>query len=215
MTASPLDDLLTRAMQSDVPDDLTAERILGGALEQAEDFGLKRFTIDDVARKVGVSRVTVYRYFPKKDTLITAVLMRELRRFLTQVDAVIEQQATPEAKLVEGLTFALLYLRGHSLLNRLLRTEPELVLPYLTTRADPVITAVRAWIAGHIRGEIAAGRLRIDDADVDSAAELLARGVISLVITPNTVLPIDSPEGLQRLADLYVVPLVQALRPST
>lgn len=207
------DDLLRRAAESDLPDDETAGRILGGALRQAEDFGLRRFTVDDVARRAGVSRVTIYRYFPKKDRLVNAMIMHELRRFLTKVDGVIAGQPTPEAKLAEGLTFCLAYLRGHRLLNRLLRTEPELILPHLTTRASDLVAAARGWIAGHIHAEIAAGHLALPDGDVDGAAELIVRAVISLVLTPDTVLPVDSARGRQRIVDLYLTPIVQALRP--
>src|SRR2546430_9840673 len=112
------EDLLQQALSTPLSSDESADRILGGALEYAEDFGLRRFTIDDVARRVGVSRVTVYRYFPKKDQLISALIMRELRRFLTRVDQVVNAQPTPAAKLTEGLIFCITYLREHRLLNR-------------------------------------------------------------------------------------------------
>jgi AcrR family transcriptional regulator len=205
-------DLLQQALAAELPDDATAERILGAAFQQAEDFGLRRFTIDEVARRVGVSRVTVYRYFPKKDALLNALLMRELRRFLTKVDAVLAAQPTPDAKLVEGLVFCLDFLRGHRVLNRLLRTEPELILPLLTVKAGDVLAAARGWIAGHIRAEIAAGRLALPDQDVDGVAELIARNVLSLVLTRDTVLPLDSPAGRRRLAELYLAPIVASLQ---
>jgi hypothetical protein len=99
------------------------------------------------------------------------------------------------------------------LLNRLLRTEPELILPYLTTQAGTLIVAARSWIAEHIRGQVAAGRIDLPNPDIDSVAELLVRIVISLVITPDTVLPIDSPAGRQRMVDHYLDPIVRALRP--
>jgi AcrR family transcriptional regulator len=213
-TGSAEDDLLLRAAAADLPDDQTAARILGAAYEQAEDFGLRRFTMDDVARRVGVSRVTIYRYFPKKDQLMNALLMRELRRFLTKADAVIEAQPTPEAKLVEGLLFCLDFLRGHRLLTRLLRTEPELILPHLTTRAGTIVAAARSWIARHVRAEVAAGRIALPEQDIEMLCELLVRTVISLVITPETVLPVDSPEGRARLVELYLRPVVAALRPA-
>src|SRR5882757_7079615 len=206
-------DLLRRAVATELPDDEIASRILGAAAEQAEDFGLRRFTMDDVARRVGVSRVTIYRYFPKKDQLINALLMRELRRFLTKLEAVIEAESTSEAKLSEGLLFCLAFLREHRVLNRLLRTEPELILPYLTTKADTVVAAARGWIARLIRGEVAAGRIELPEQDIEMLAELLVRTVISLVITPTTVLPVDSPEGQRRLVEVYVKPLVAAVRP--
>ncbi|MCQ7029827.1 TetR/AcrR family transcriptional regulator, partial [Escherichia coli] len=79
----PQDPLLGRILAAPGEDSGEAtDRILDGAMSQAEEFGLRRFTMDDVARRVGVSRVTVYRYFPKKDQLIEAILLRELRRFL-------------------------------------------------------------------------------------------------------------------------------------
>ncbi|MFC4948525.1 TetR/AcrR family transcriptional regulator [Pseudonocardia sp. GCM10023141] len=209
----PEPDLLHRALATAIPDDETANRILSAAFDQAEDFGLRRFTMDDVARRVGVSRVTVYRYFPKKDQLINALLMREMRRFLTKLDAVIEAESTTEAKLAQGLVFCMTFLRAHRVLNRLLRTEPELILPHLTTKAGPVIAAARSWIARHVRDEVTAGRIALPDRDVDAVAELLVRTVISLVISPETVLPLDSPEEQQRLAAFYLVPLVAALRP--
>jgi AcrR family transcriptional regulator len=206
-------DLLQRALAAD-PTDETAHRILGAAAEQAEDFGLRRFTIDEVARRVGLSRVTVYRHFPKKDQLITALLLRELRRFLTQLDAVVDEHPTPEAKLTEGLLFCLNYLRGHRLLGRLLRTEPELILPHLTTKGAPVISAARGWIARLIRNEIIQGRVvSLPDDDVEVIAEILVRIVISLVISPDTALPVDSPDAQRRLAQRYLDPVVAALRP--
>ena len=67
----------------------TSERILDAAVRQAEEFGVRRFTIGDVAQRVGVSRVTVYKYFPGKDRLIEAVLLHEMRRFLRDVDAAV------------------------------------------------------------------------------------------------------------------------------
>lgn len=215
MRGDTLDDgnLLRRALDSELADDETTERIMGAALQQAEDFGLRRFTIDDVARRVRVSRVTIYRYFPKKDQLLTALLMRELRRFLTKVDAVVAAESSTEAKLVEGLTFCLDFLREHRLLNRLLRTEPELILPHLTTQAGDLVAAARAWIAGHIRAEVTAGRIELPDKDIDGIAELLVRTVVSLVITPDTVLPVNSEQGRRRIAELYLAPIVSALRP--
>lgn len=207
-------DLLHRAVSSEAPGDATSERILRAAGEQAEDFGLRRFTMDDVARRVGVSRVTIYRYFPKKDQLINALLLRELRRFLAKLDAVIDSESTPDAKLVQGLLFCLGYLREHRLLNRLLRTEPELILPYLTTKGRPVLTAARTWIARLIRNEVRAGRISLPEQDIEMLAELLVRTVISLVITPDTVLPVDSPEGQRRLVELYLHPVVSALHPA-
>lgn len=208
------DNLLRRALATQLPDDETADRILAAAHDQAEDFGLRRFTIDDVARRVGLSRVTIYRYFPKKDQLLDALLMRELNRFLTKVDAVVAAQPTSDAKLTEGVFFALEFLREHRLLNRMLRTEPELLLPHLTVKGSALLAAAREWVAGHIRAEVSAGHVALPEPDIDVISELVVRVVISLVLTPETVFPLDDPDGRQRLIDLYIAPTVQFLRPA-
>src|SRR3954452_2858743 len=147
----PRDPLLARILSEGEPPVTppeTSERILEAAAEQVEHFGLRRFTLDDVARRLGISRVTIYRYFPKRDALVEAVVLRELQRFLRAIDAAVEPYQELEERLVEGMVFALAYLRGHRLLNRLLRTEPELLLPALTVRADRVLAAGRGLLAG-------------------------------------------------------------------
>lgn len=208
-------DLFTRAIDSHEPeDDDTADRILGAALTQAETFGLRRFTIDDVARRTGVSRVTVYRYFPKKDRLLEAILMRELRRFLRRLDATVRDQPGPEEKLVEGLVFTMTFLRGHRLLQRLLDTEPELILPNLTTDGGPAIAAAREFVARHAREEIAAGHLAMPEADVDAIAELVVRIALSFVVAPASVLDVDDEETLRAFCRRWLGPVIGGLTPS-
>lgn len=215
--------LLTRALEdrgepaeaveagAERPADETSERILEAAALQAEDFGLRRFTIDDVARRVGVSRVTIYRYFPRKDSLVEAILLRELRRFLASVDAVVAPLETVEERLIEGFVFTLGFLREHRLLNRLLRTEPELILPALTVKAEPVLAASREFIARYARAEADAGRLTLTPEDVEGVSEMLARAVLSFVLTPQSVLGLRTAQEQRRFAEHYLAPVLHAL----
>jgi AcrR family transcriptional regulator len=191
--------------------DEASERILAAAIEHAEDFGVRRFTVDDVARRVGLSRVTIYRYFPKRDLLIEAVLLRELRRFLHDVDDAVAPYETLEERLVEGFVFALTSLRDHRLLNRILRTEPELLLPYLTVKAAPVLAAAREFIAGFARREAAQGGLPLNDDDIEGLSELLARAVMSFVLTPDSVLGLRTQAEIRRFAEHYLAPTLQTL----
>jgi AcrR family transcriptional regulator len=193
------------------PADDTSERILNAAVSQAEEFGVRRFTIGDVAQRVGVSRVTVYKYFPGKDRLIEAVLLREMRRFLRDVDEAIAPYETLEERLVEGFVFALGWLRKHRLLNRLLRTEPELIVPNLTVRAGPVLTAGREFIAGFARREADEGRLPLAAEDIEGVSELLARAVLSFVLTPDSVIGLRTQAEIRAFAEHYLAPTLQAL----
>jgi AcrR family transcriptional regulator len=206
------DPLLGRILAADAePADATSDRILAAAVEQVEDFGVRRFTIDDVARRVGVSRVTIYRHFPKKDRLMEAVLLFELRRFLRDIDKAVAEYETLEERLVEGFVFALTFLRNHRLLNRLLRTEPELIVPHLTVKAEPIVTAAREFIAGYARREAEQGGLPLDDEELEGTSELLARAVISFVLTPESVLGLKTPAQIRRFAEHYLAPTLQVL----
>jgi AcrR family transcriptional regulator len=208
----PKDPLLHRILESGpAPGDETSERILAAAIEQTEDFGVRRFTIDDVARRVGVSRVTIYRYFPKKDRLIEAVILHELRRFLRDIDEAVAPYETLEERLVEGFVFALTYLRDHRLLNRMLRTEPEFILPYLTVRAAPILAAGREFIAGFARREAEDGGLPLTEADIEGLSEMLARAVLSFVVTPDSVLGLRTGPEIRRFAEHYLAPTLQAI----
>jgi AcrR family transcriptional regulator len=194
----------------------TSERILDEAVRQAEEFGVRRLTIGDVAERVGVSRVTVYKYFPGKDRLVEAVLLREMRRFLRDVDAAVAPYDTLEDRLVEGFVFALGWLRRHRLLNRLLRTDPELIVPNLTVGAGPVLAAGREFIAGFARREADEGRLPLAEDEIEAVSELLARAVLSFVLTPDSVVGMRTQAEIRSFAEHYLAPTLQALatRPS-
>jgi AcrR family transcriptional regulator len=208
----PQDPLLHKILESGLaPPDATGERILSAAIEQTEAFGLRRFTVDDVARRVGVSRVTIYRYFPKKDVLVEAVLLHELRRFLREIDAAVAPYETLEERLVEGFVFSLRFLRDHRLLNRILRTEPEFILPYLTVKGGPILAAGREFIADYARREAEDGGLPLTDADIEGVSELLARAVLSFVLTPDSVLGLRTDAEIRRFAQHYLAPTLQAI----
>jgi AcrR family transcriptional regulator len=217
----PRDPLLARILRNGAPptpaDDLlaaapeTSERILAAATEQVEHFGLRRFTLDDVARRLGVSRVTIYRYFPKRDSLVEAVLLREMHRFLCAVDAAVKPCETLEDKLVEGFVFALSYLHGHRLLSRLLRTEPELILPALTLRADRVLAAGREFIADFALREAERGALSLNETEIEATSELLARAVLSFVLTPDSVLGMRTDAEVRAFAEHYLAPILRTL----
>ena len=70
-------------------DEMTG-RILDAALAEFTEFGLRRVSADDVARRAGISRATLYRRFPGgKSQLIQQVMARDMRRFLSEVDAAV------------------------------------------------------------------------------------------------------------------------------
>ncbi|MEU8379627.1 helix-turn-helix domain-containing protein, partial [Streptosporangium sp. NPDC048865] len=74
--------------------DETRARILDAAYEQFCRMGIRRSTMDDVARRAKVSRITVYRRFATKDVLVEHVVRREFRRYFDRFLVDIEQAET-------------------------------------------------------------------------------------------------------------------------
>lgn len=191
--------------------DPTSDRIVAAARAQLEAFGVRRLTVEDVARRAGVSRVTVYRKFGTKDALVQTVVLREAGLFFTRLEASIEGLETAADRLAEGFWFALAYLRDHSLLNRLLAIEPEAVLPFITLAGGRLLADARSYLATQIGRDVSEGRL--PPLDVDVMAELLARLVLSFFLTPETIIALETPDDAREFARRYLVPVLEG-RPS-
>jgi AcrR family transcriptional regulator len=188
--------------------DPTSERILDAARARLEMFGVRRLTIEDVARVADVSRVTVYRKFGSKDALIQAVLVREAGLFFAELEAAIGGMDTARERLTESFAIALDHLKQHSLLNRLLEIEPEAILPYFTTAGGPLLAAARTYLAEQLGRNVSEGRLpRLEEIDV--VAELLARVVLSFFLMPESAASLDTPERARDFARRYLGPIVE------
>jgi AcrR family transcriptional regulator len=199
--------LLSRAMgeRERAAEDETAAAIADAALRQFELFGLARSTMDDIARRAGVSRVTVYRRFPNKDALVDAVILRELQRFLADLEDATESLATPEEKMVEGFVFSLEAARRHRLLQRMLESEPEVVLPHLTVQGGAFIAAARDFLAAGIARELDDDRA---GEELLTAADIVVRLILSFLLSPPETVDLDDPLAARELALRYLAPIL-------
>lgn len=125
----------------------TRTRILDAGLARLGEVGIARLALDDVAAAAGCSRQTVYRHFANRDGLLAAVILREEQAFLEQIRAAVVGRRDLEDALAAALDAALRLAADHPLLERLLATEPEALLPLLTTGAGPVLSAAEPVVA--------------------------------------------------------------------
>lgn len=86
-------------------DEEAIERILDAADRIIDERG-SAMRIADVARALGVTRQTVYRYFPGTEALLVATAMRSADGFLDQLAAHLDGVTDPVAALIEGVAFA-------------------------------------------------------------------------------------------------------------
>ncbi|MFG2430975.1 TetR/AcrR family transcriptional regulator [Streptomyces sp. NPDC048590] len=200
--------LLSGAFGDAQPSDALTEQILDAAREQFMTFGLRRSTVDDVARRAKVSRVTVYRRIGNKDSLIAACLLREYRRFVVEVDAAVAALPTVEDRIVAGFVTVLRHIREHPLVGGLLRLEPEVMLPFLTLESGPALLAMREYLADRLReARRAEGGPETDPAPV---AELMVRITVSFLLNPESCFELDDDERAGEFARRYLVPLISS-----
>lgn len=181
-------------------------RILDAALELVAASGIRNLTMDEVARRAGVGRMTVYRRFGEKGRLVEALAVRESRRCLAELDAAIGPEAPIEDQVAAGFVTSLRLAREHPLLNRLGRFEPEAVLGALRADGGAVFAAARAFVAERLRASQLAGV--IGEMDVEAAAELLVRIALSFVLVQDSALPVDDDERAADLARRLIAPIL-------
>lgn len=188
-------------------EDALLDRVASAALERFVEYGIRRSTIDDIAQAAGVSRITVFRRFENKQRLIDIVIAREIQHGMAELDRTWSGGESLEEQLAQAMTFVVQFVRGHPLFDRLLRSEPESVLPLLTVDGGPAIALYRELIAHRLRTEIAAGRAASDDPDL--VAEVIARLAVSLILTRDGLIAFDNPDSLVALARVALLPMLK------
>ena len=201
--------LLARALDAAVepPDDAISERVLDATLDLAAASGIRNLTMDDVARRAGVGRMTVYRRFGDKTRLVEALAVREGRRCLAELDAAARPDQPIADQVAEGFVTSVRLAREHPLLNRLARIEPESVLRALTADRGAMFALARTFLAERLRAAQKAGTLDRKVA-VDEAAELLVRLSFSFALIEDSVLPLEDPDRARDVARRLIAPIL-------
>ncbi len=170
------------------------ERILQASFDCVARWGLSKTTVEDAAREAEVSRATVYRYFPGgRDELIGAVVSWEYARFFTRLYEAVQSAGSLEEVMERGLRFAHRAITEHEVLQRMLETEPGVLLPKLTVESEGTHTVIAAFLVPYLdRHELAPG------VDRDDAADFLARMILSYIASPGRW-TLDDPNQVARL----------------
>jgi AcrR family transcriptional regulator len=167
------------------------ERVLDATAEVTVEHGWAAVTMAKVAGLAGVSRQTVYNEYGAKAALGQAMVLRELDRFLT----VVGHELDTHDDLVDAIRSAaeqtLRTARDNPLLNRVLASAHQVsagsggeadLLPFLTTDAQPLITAAKDVIAMRIERFPDLG---LTPGELDAAVDAIVRLVLSHVMQPG------------------------------
>lgn len=186
--------------------DATRDRILHAAAGVFAERGYVRATTRSLAAAAGVNEVTLFRHFGNKLNLLVAVVHEWSR--LPDLSALLEGRLTGDyrqdmLRIGHALhaTFA-----GRRTGLRLALCEAEQV-PELRRVLGQMPLQLRQALAGYLRQQIAAGRVRPLDPDV------MAQAFVGLFFAYNvseTLVPVRLPAGMsvealvEQFVDLFV-----------
>ncbi|MGW7262251.1 TetR/AcrR family transcriptional regulator [Streptomyces sp. NPDC054842] len=154
--------------------------------------GVRRTTLTDVARRAGVSRMTLYRRWPDVRTLVGDLMTREWVEAATS--AMPERRAGTSARtlIVDGLVAGVRAFREHPLFRKIIDVDPELLLPYVLDRRGASQEALLELILGTLREGHADGSVRAGHADRQARSLLLI--VQSFTLSLRTMTDEDDPD---------------------
>jgi AcrR family transcriptional regulator len=171
--------------------------------------GWSRTTLTDIARRAGVSRMTLYRRWPDTQTLLADLMTRE---WAGVVDAAAASAgaATDARQQVRATVVATVRaLRANDLVRRIVDVDPEVLLPYLLDRRgrsqEHVADATAALITrGQRDGSVRAG-------DPTTMARSLLLAAHGFVLSAQTMVDAETSLGalddeLDLMVDRYLAP---------
>lgn len=147
--------------------------ILEAARACVLDVGLRRTTLADVARRAGVSRMTVYRSYGDLSAIVSALLTRELLGLMDGCRQEVAQAPTARERLVGAGVLLVDRLAHHPLWCKVLDLDPELLLPLVVDRFGSSQRAIAEVLAQEVRHGQADGSVRAGDADLLATCLLL------------------------------------------
>lgn len=143
--------------------------------------GIKRTSVQDVARELRVNRTTVYRQIGNVDQQVRLLLARDLHRLLATLPGALASATGPEA-IVELLTAIVTFAREHPVLVKVLADEADLIGPFLVSDMPELVGRVAAAITPLLDAAMGGGMLAHRDPVV--VAEWVVRMGVSFILAP-------------------------------
>jgi len=175
--------------------------VLDATLACVARWGLSKTTVEDVARQAGLSRATIYRYFPGgRDEIVDAVVSWQFLEFFGRLYDEVHGATSLEEVLERGLIFARRQVLGHEVLQKVLQTEPEVLLPKLTVESKRTVGFISGFLVPYLQEHGLP-----DGVEIHEAANFLARMILSYISAPGGW-DLADPDEVRRLVRMELLP---------
>ncbi len=170
----------------------TRIRILAGALRAIATHGASKLSMGEISAAAGVSRGTLYRYFPTRDAVYASLTEHEVERYRARIIELLETIDESEDAIQYVLDETARYMRAHPVLNRLRETDMPLMFEWLRGEF-PLIRDGLLGLMGPllkdtslvVSGQVSVGQL----------VDWITRALLSMLIFPSPEAD-DPAEGL-------------------
>jgi AcrR family transcriptional regulator len=181
------------------------ERVVAAASELTLEGGWSSVTMGRLAQRVGVSRQTVYNEVGSKPQLAEEMVLAELAKFLTVVDAAFDDHPADLVEAIRAAARGVLDLAvGNAFLQAVVSASygaATELLPLLTSRNDALVqTATEV-----LRRRVVAYSPAVTERQLEAAIDMVVRLVLSHVVHP-TAEPADAADDIAWIAGRTLCP---------
>lgn len=187
------------------PEQVT-EHILEAAVVEFERHGFRRVALDDVARRAGVSRTTIYRRFANKDELVGAVIERVNVKLFADISTELTAAGPQSNYYVEAFTLSIVKFRRHRVLHQMITDEPGLVLKLAGRHHRAAIERIADALRIIFPPGFAA---RIGPEAVDELADCILLYAMMALLLPS-VEPLQTVDDIRAFARRHFLPSLSA-----
>jgi len=182
--------------------------LLDAARDLVMAVGVRRTTAADVARRAGVSRMTLYRSFPDVSTLLSALMAREFGALVDAAYAEVASLPTARERLVKGTVRGVEHLASNPLFERVLLVDPELLLTYVTDRLGETQRQAMGFFSTLLEEGSRDGSIRpVDSAAAAYCLQMVAQSfALSSRVAEGEGLGSEALGELRELLDGYLRP---------
>jgi len=203
--SSTLGALISRTLAGEVSvsDHATDQRIMDAVIGELRVTPMAKLSLEDVAARAGVTRMTVYRRFGDRPKVIEAAVARDVSRFVDALVAADDPTAPAPERIADSVATALTLAFAHPVVAHLLATDPGALIETVLADDGAILAMGSAFIAGHL-----APPGRPPSAAQRRTGELLARLFLALLTMPPTTADLTDADQARDVAREAVVPLI-------
>lgn len=159
------------------------EQIIQAARELFHQFGFKKVSMDEIAKKAGVTKKTIYMYFNSKEDLLKYFIQEEISNMEKIVQKVEEQNLDFFETVNQAIYEILQYRKHQNFLNIIAKEAEWLKNPVIIDNLNLIDNKIQNYIRKKLQKAQENGEIKCPDLDITTF--LIYKMYISLIIEWN------------------------------